>query len=196
MTLARDDGASVTGLLKQWQSGDREAVDRLLPLVYRELRGIAASHLNRERPGHTLQATAVVNEAYLRMMGAQNLDWESRAQFFGFAARLIRNILVDHARARGRAKRGSGQVLISLEDVMAAPGQRGYELVELDNALKKLAERDERQSRMIELRFFSGLSIEETALVMNLSISTVKADWRMARAWLFRELGGGAASEA
>lgn len=185
-----EDPSAVTGLLKEWRRGDPGAADRLLPLVYKELRAIAASHLHRERPGHTLQATALVHEAYLRMVGSGSLDWESRTQFFGFAARLIRNILVDHARGRGRAKRGSGQVLVCLEDVMAAPGQHGFELLALDDALTKLGERDERQSRIIELRFFSGLSIEETALVMDVSISTVKADWRLARAWLFRELRG------
>ena len=185
-----ENPSAVTGLLKEWRRGDPGAADRLLPLVYQELRAIAASHLNRERPGHTLQATALVHEAYLRMAGSPDWGWENRAQFFGFAARLLRNILVDHARARNRAKRGSGQVLVCLEDVMAAPGKNGFELVALDDALTELAKRDERQSRMIELRFFSGLSIEETALVMDVSVSTVKSDWRLARAWLFRELGG------
>ncbi len=185
-----DDATSsaVTALLREWRNGDRAAVDRLMPVVYGELRTIAKARLALERPGHTLQATALVHEAYLRMIGQNNVDWECRAQFFGFAARLIRNILVDHARTRGRQKRGGTQVLTSLQDVLGVPEQASFELMELDEVLHQLASHDERQSRIVELRFFGGLSIEETAHVLDLSLTTVKSDWRMARAWLYRQL--------
>ena len=184
------DASPITALLREWRNGDSEAKDRLLPLVYGELKSIARSRLARERQGHTLQATALVHEAYLRMADQTAVDWESRAQFFGFAARLIRNILVDHARGNTRLKRGGTQVLVSLEDVVAAPEQRSFELVALDDALGELAKRDERQCRIVELRFFGGLSIEEAAYVMDLSPTTVKTEWRVARAWLFRQLQG------
>lgn len=183
-----DPAPSVTVLLQQWREGDQAAVDRLLPLVYAELRAIAQARLRAERPGHTLQATALVHEAYLKMVGVQPAGWESRAQFFGLAAHVIRHILIDHARGRQRQKRGSGQALVSLSDVLEAPDERSYELMALHEALERLAEKDERQSRIVELRFFGGLSIEETAHVMNLSLTTVKAEWRLARAWLYRQL--------
>jgi len=182
--------SAVTALLREWRNGDRAAVDRLMPVVYGELRAIAKARLALERPGHTLEATALVHEAYLRMVGQTSGDWECRAQFFGFAARLIRNILVDHARARGRQKRGGTQVLTTLEDVMGLPERSSLELIELDDVLEQLAARDERQSRIVELRFFGGLSIEETAHVLDLSLTTVKSEWRMARAWLYRRLEG------
>jgi RNA polymerase sigma-70 factor (ECF subfamily) len=187
-----DDSApsAVTALLREWRNGDRAAVDRLMPLVYGELRTIARARLALERPDHTLEATALVHEAYLKMLGQTSVDWECRAQFFGFAARLIRNILVDHARSRGRHKRGGTQVLTSLEDVMGVPERSSFELVELDDVLQQLAANDERQSRIVELRFFGGLSIEETAHVMDLSLTTVKSEWRMARAWLYRQMEG------
>ena len=186
-----DDGApsAVTALLREWKNGDNAAVDRLMPLVYGELRAIARARLALERPGHTLEATAVVHEAYLRMVGQNRVDWECLAQFFGFAARLIRNILVDHARNRGRQKRGT-MVLTSLEDVLGVPERASFELIELNDVLDQLAGRDERQSRIVELRFFGGLSIEETAHVLDLSLTTVKSEWRMARAWLYRQLSG------
>jgi len=180
--------SAVTALLREWRNGDRVALDRLLPLVYGELRTIARAHLALERPGQTLQATALVHEAYLRMIGQNSVDWECRAQFFGFAARLIRNILVDNARARGRQKRGGGILLASLDDAMSAPARSPLELIELDEVLEQLALRDERQSRIVELRVFGGLSIEETAHLLDVSLTTVKSDWRMARAWLYLQL--------
>jgi RNA polymerase sigma factor (TIGR02999 family) len=178
----------VTRLLRNWRDGDSRALDTLFPLVYKELRSLAAAHLSRERSGHTLHATALVNEAYLRMVGAENVEWDCRARFFGFAARLIRNILVDHARSRGRAKRGSGLPLVCLNDVLESPEEKGFELIALDDAMSALANRSPRQSEIVELRFFGGLSIEETAAVMDLSPTTVKSEWRLARAWLYREL--------
>lgn len=187
-----DESASsqVTALLHDWRNGNRAAVDRLLPLVYDELRAIAKARLASERPGHTLQATALVHEAYLRMIKQDGVDWECRAQFFGFAARVIRNILVDHARSRGRQKRGGAVVLTSFEDVLSLPEKSSFELIELNDVLEKLEAHDERQCRVVELRVFGGLSIEETAHVLNLSLTTVKSEWRMARAWLYRQLEG------
>ncbi|MFN7923646.1 MAG: sigma-70 family RNA polymerase sigma factor [Bryobacteraceae bacterium] len=180
--------AGVTALLQECRGGNRDAVDRLLGLVYGELRSIARARLALERPGHTLEPTALVHEAYMKMAGLEQGNWECRAQFFGFASHVIRNILVDHARARGRKKRGSGRTPVSLEDVLAAPEEHDAELMALHEALDQLAERDERQSKIVEMRFFGGLSIEETAHVMDLSVSTVKNEWRMARAWLYRQL--------
>ncbi|MEO8593068.1 MAG: sigma-70 family RNA polymerase sigma factor [Candidatus Solibacter sp.] len=185
-----DHGPSeATALLLEWRDGDRDAANRLFPLVYRELRAIARARLALERPGHTLEATALVHEAYLRIIGQEAVNWECRAQFFGFAANVIRNILVDHARLRGRQKRGGGQALVSLEDVLAAPEEHSVELLDLHEALELLARRDERQGKIVEMRFFGGLSIEETAHVLDLSPTTVKSEWRMARAWLYRQLG-------
>jgi RNA polymerase sigma-70 factor, ECF subfamily len=181
--------SAVTGLLREWRGGNRDAVDRLFPIVYGELRAIARARLALERSEHTLSATALVHEAYLRMVGQETVNWECRAQFFGFAANVIRNVLVDYARARGRQKRGGGQALVSLEDVLAAPEEHSVELLALHEALEQLAARDERQSKIVEMRFFGGLSIEETAHVMDLSLTTVKSEWRMARAWLYRQLG-------
>ena len=180
--------SAVTALLREWRNGDHAAVDRLLPLVYRELRAIARARLAIERPGHTLEATELAHEVYLRIVGQNTADLQCRAQFFGFASRLIRNILVDHARARGRQKRGGTVILTSLDDAKETTGRSPFELLEVNEVLEQLATHDERQSRIVELRVFGGLSIEETAHVLGLSLTTVKSDWRMARAWLYRQL--------
>jgi len=164
-----------------------------MPLVYDELKRIAAHYLRREDSAHTLQSTALVHEAYLRLIRAPAVDWESRSHFFGIAARQIRQILVDHARARNRLKRSSGSTTLALDDAIDVPGGREIDLVRLDDALNNLAEIDEQQSRIVELRFFAGLSVEETAHVVGVSPTTVKREWASAKAFLFRELSRGGA---
>jgi RNA polymerase sigma factor (TIGR02999 family) len=182
----------LTRLLDNWGQGDAEARDALIPLIYTELRGIARRYLRRERPDHTLQSAALVNEAYLRMTRQQPGKFENRAQFFGFAAQMMRHILVDHARGRLAAKRGAGAPRLSLDREIASPEKHEMDLVVLDDALTKLAALDAEQSRLIELRYFGGLSIEETAVVMGISPATVKREWATARAWLKREIDKGA----
>jgi RNA polymerase sigma factor (TIGR02999 family) len=184
----------VTRLLVDWSKGDAGALERLPPLVYGELKRLAARYLRRERSDHTLQSTALVHEAFLRLVDQRNVVWQNRVHFFGVAAQLIRRILVDHARGRHAAKRGAGAVKLSLEDVVEAPRQRPLDLVALDDALDALARMDPQQGRVVELRFFAGLSIEETAEVLRISPATVKRDWTAAKAWLYRELAAGAAS--
>jgi RNA polymerase sigma factor (TIGR02999 family) len=188
----------VTQLLIDWSNGDQNAFEKLLPLVYGELRRLAARHLARERRNHTLQSTAVVHEAYLRLVDQSRVQWKNRAQFFGVASQMIRRILVDHARSHQAAKRGSGAIKLSLDEAVGVPGGKDLDLVALDDALKSLAEMDDQQARIVELRFFGGLSIEETAEVVGISPATVKRDWAMSKAWLYRELmrGGAAAAEA
>ena len=178
----------VTRLLEDWSKGDRSALDQLTPLVYDELRRLASGYLRRERPDHTLQSTALVHEAFIRLVDQNNIRWQSRAHFFGIAARLIRQILVDHARAHHAAKRDAGGPKLSLDESIGAPDRREVDLVRLDDALAGLAKIDDQQSRVVELRFFVGLTIEETSEVLGLSPMTVKRDWATARAWLFREL--------
>jgi RNA polymerase sigma factor (TIGR02999 family) len=173
-----------------WSAGNQAALDQLAPLVYDELRRLAGRYLRNERPGHTLQSTDLVHEAYLRMVDQQNVRWQSRAHFFGIAAQMIRRILVDHARRRHALKRGADAVKLSLDDAIAASGQRDFDLVALDEALENLAKLDPQQSRVVELRFFAGLSIEETAEVLSISPATVKRDWTTAKAWLYRDLSG------
>src|ERR1700678_101435 len=180
----------VTKLLIQWSKGDSEALDALVPLVYDELRRLAQLYLSREKPGHTLSSTALVHEAYLRLVQQKEVTWQNRAHFFGVAARMMRRILVDHARRHGYAKRGGGALTLSLDETVAAAPEREISLVELDDALDSLAKPDERQSRMVELRFFGGLSIEETSEVLGVSAPTVKREWASARAWLYREISG------
>ena len=181
----------VTRLLREWSAGDRTALDRLLPLVYDELRRRAGGYLRHERAGHTLQPTALVHEAYLKLVGGASVDWKDRAHFFGVAARAMRQVLVDHARARGTVRRGEGRVLVALDAAggVAAP-QRDFGLLDLDRALAKLAGLDERQSRLVELRLFAGLTIEESAEVLNVSHATVSREWKHAEAWLQREMAG------
>ena len=178
----------VTGLLIDWSKGDQHALEELMPLVYGELRRLAAAHLRRERSSNTLQSTALVHEAFLRMVNQRNVLWRNRAHFYGIAAQMIRRILVDHARAQHAAKRGAGAVRLELDDGMAVSEQRELDLLGLDAALLQLAAMDERQGRIVELRFFAGLSVEETAEVMQLSTATVKREWSSARAWLYRAM--------
>ena len=178
----------VTRLLSDWSNGDRRALDELLPLVYDELRHLANAYLKRERDSHTLQSTALVHEAFLRLVNQHDVQWQGRAHFFGIAAQMIRRILVDHARAQRAAKRGAGAVRIELGEELAVAQQRDLDLIALDDALERLAAMDERQSRIVELRFFAGLSVEDTADVMGISTATVKREWSSARAWLFREV--------
>jgi RNA polymerase sigma factor (TIGR02999 family) len=178
----------INKLLADWGRGDPEARDKLIPLIYKELRRIAHGYLGRERPDHTLQSAALVNEAYLRLVGQKPPEWQSRAHFFGFAAQTMRHILVDHARNRRAVKRGAGAPRLSLNPEIALPQKPEVDLVALDGALNKLAELDPQQSRLIELRFFAGLSIEETAVVMGISARTVEREWKAARAWLRLEM--------
>ena len=184
--------AEITELLAAWGAGDRSALQRLLPLVYDELHRVAARRLARERRGHTLQPTALVHETYLKLVDQRRARWEGRAQFYGVAAELMRRILVDHARARGTAKRGAGQAPLSVADVdpPAAEAAGALDVLALDGALQRLAAVDARLARVVELRYFGGLSVPETAEVLQSSPATVKRDWALARAWLFRELGG------
>jgi len=178
----------VTALLKRWRQGDSAALEKLVPLVYSELRRIAARQLRRERPNHTLQPTALVHEVYLKLVDQHRIEWQNRAQFFGIAAQLIRRILVDHVRNRRTAKRGGGTLTVALDDAVSEPARENIDLVKLDDALLSLAAKDEQQSRVVELRFFGGLSIEETAEVLRISPSTVKRDWAAAKAWLYRDM--------
>jgi RNA polymerase sigma factor (TIGR02999 family) len=181
-------GKDVTSLLIEWRGGNAQAFDEMAPLVYEELRRLARTHLRRERPGHTLQCTALVHEAWLRMIGQQEVSWQNRSHFYGVAAQMIRRILVDHARARRTHKRGDDAPRISLDHAVAVRQNEDLDLVALDDALNSLASIDPRQSRLVELRYFAGLSIEETAEVLEVSTATVKRDWLSARAWLRREL--------
>ena len=180
--------SEVTELLVRWRSGDGHALDSLIPLVYDELRRIAQNYLRNERTSHTLQGTALVHEAYVRMIGQKLPEWQNRAHFFGIAAQLMRQILVDHARGHRASKRGGEVYKLTLEDAPDQPHPRDLDLVALDDALKTLAAMDPQQCRIVELKFFGGLSVEETSEVLGISSSTVKRDWTSARAWLFREL--------
>jgi RNA polymerase sigma factor (TIGR02999 family) len=179
--------AGVTRLLVQWTEGNKQAMEDLLPLVYDELRRLASSYLRREQPGHTLQSTALVHEAYMRLVD-QNVSWQSRAHFFGIAAQMMRRILVDHARAKNAAKRGDGACKVTLDEGLVAAEQRDVNVLALDEALTRLAQLDPQQSQIVELRFFAGLSIEDTSEVMKISPATIKRDWAMAKAWLYREM--------
>ena len=182
------DPQNVTELLIGWSKGDKEALDSLVPLVYDELRRQASRYLRHERVGHTLQTTALIHEAYLRLVDQKNVHWQNRAHFFGIAAQLMRRILVDHARTKKRAKRGGSNIRVSFNDATAMAQGQDLDIVALDEALERLAEIDEQQSRIVELRFFSGLTVDETAEVLGISPATVKRDWSMAKAWLHREV--------
>jgi RNA polymerase sigma factor (TIGR02999 family) len=179
----------VTHLLDAWSRGDRQALDALMPLVHGELHRLARSFVARERPGHSLQATALVNEVYLRLVDEREMQWQSRAHFIGVAAHLMRFILVDHCRRKNYQKRGGGAVRVTFDEALPVTLERGDELVALDEALQRLTAQDERKGRIVELRYFGGLSVEETAEVLSVSVATVMRDWRLARAWLQRELG-------
>jgi len=178
----------VTRLLQEWKGGDAKALDALLPLVYKELRRLARSHLRKERPDHTLQSAALVHEAYLRLVGQNPPQWESRAHFFAIAAQLMRQILVDYARRRRAAKRGGTVCKISVENAAMLSRQKDVEVIALDDALHSLAKLDARQSRVVELRFFAGLSLEEISAALEIAPATVQRDWTAARAWLHREI--------
>jgi RNA polymerase sigma-70 factor (ECF subfamily) len=180
----------VSTLLRAWSDGDQNAMDKLAPIVYDELRRLARYYLHRERPGHSLQATALVNEAYLRLVDYKRMRWENRAHFFAVSAQLMRRILVDHARHHN-LKRGGGVQHVALEDTAVVGGGRAENLVALDDALQALAHMDARKARVVELRFFGGLSVEETAEVLQISPVTVMRDWSTARAWLYREMCSG-----
>jgi RNA polymerase sigma factor (TIGR02999 family) len=178
----------VTRLLGQWSGGDRAALDELMPLVYEELRRIAHGHMARERGDHTLQATALVNEAYLRLKEQRSAKWQNRTQFFAVAAQMMRHILVNYARRQNRHKRGAGATHVTLEDHLVVSGEKADELLALDDALQKLEQIHKRKSDVATLRFFGGLSVEETAEALAVSVETVTRDWRFARAWLQKEL--------
>lgn len=187
------DGPSpsdVTQLLLDWSRGDRTALDRLMPLVYAELRALADRSLRHERSGHTLQGTALVHEAYLKLVNQRQVRWQDRAHFFAVAAQLMRRILVDDARRHGAAKRGAGMPALALEEAHTPAPPAPVDWLALDRALDRLATIDARQARIVELRFFGGLTIEETAEVLQISPATVKNDWTLARSWLYRELQG------
>ena len=181
----------VSGLLRAWSDGDRDALDRLTPIVYDELHRLARRYMKRERPGHSLQATALVNEAYMRLVDYKGMHWQNRAHFFAVSAQLMRRILVEHAR-RHNLKRGGHVPHVSLEDTVIVGEDRDADLVSLDEAMNTLAQFDARKAQVVEMRFFGGLSVDETAEVLKVSSVTVMRDWSTAKAWLYRELAGGA----
>jgi RNA polymerase sigma factor (TIGR02999 family) len=178
----------LTQLLVDWSNGDRAALDKLMPLIDAELRRLAHRYMTRERAGHTLQTTALVNEAFLRLVNRKNLQWQNRAHFFGIAAQLMRTILVDHARSHASAKRGGGARKLELDEAMVVSQQKASEVIALDDALNQLALLDPQQSRIVELRFFGGLTVEEAAEVLQVSPATIKREWSTAKAWLYHEL--------
>lgn len=188
--MATSSPGAVTELLRAWSDGDEGALERLMPLVEAELRRLARGYMGRERRGHTLQTTALVNEAFLRLTDAQRVRWQDRAHFLGISARLMRRVLVDYARARGYRKRGGGVQRVTLHEGLVMSPDPALDVVALDRALEALEKVDVRKSRIIELRFFGGLSVAETADVLHVSPDTVKRDWRLAKLWLLRELEG------
>ncbi|HJS23790.1 MAG TPA: sigma-70 family RNA polymerase sigma factor [Pyrinomonadaceae bacterium] len=184
----------ITELLAEWREGNQSALDELYPLVYDELHRMARRYMSRERKDHTLQTTALINEAYVRLVDQKNVNWANRSHFFAISAQIMRRILIDHARRHAYAKRGGGAQQVSLEEVAAITPEQGRELVRLDEALKSLAERDPRRSQVVELRYFGGLNNEEIAGVLHVSENTVTRDWNMARAWLYQQLSENAGS--
>jgi RNA polymerase sigma factor (TIGR02999 family) len=184
-TLSPQD---VTGLLLEWRQGDSAALERLTPLVYGELRRIAHRYMQQERDGHTLQTTALVNEAYVRLVGQQKIEWQNRAHFFGVVAQVMRHVLIDHARRRHYMKRGGDAQQVSFDEASLMTPERAAELIRLNEALDELAKLDPRKSRVVELRYFGGLSLEETAEALDVSVMTVRRDWRVAKAWLYKEV--------
>jgi len=194
--LATLSPQSVTVLLQAWSSGDETAFEGLIPLIYKELHRIARRYLSRERPDHTLQTTALINEAYLRLAGARTLPWQDRTHFFAIAAQVMRRILVDHARSRQNLKRGGAVRHVSLDEALTVCRERSAELVKLHDALTALSAVDPRKGQVVELRFFGGLNIEETAHVLKVSPDTVMRDWKFAKVWLLRELRSGVRREA
>jgi RNA polymerase sigma-70 factor (ECF subfamily) len=184
------DAKDISALLRAWSDGDQNALDGLTPIVYDELRRLAHRYMKRERPGHILQTTALVNDAYMRLVEYKRMKWQNRAHFFAVSAQVMRRILVDHARSHN-VKRGAGVPHVSLEEVAVVGGDRPADLVALDDALNALARIDPRKVQIIEMRFFGGLSVEDTAEVLKVSPATVRRDWSIAKFWLYRELGGG-----
>lgn len=192
MTLSQNQ---VTQLLLDWGNGDKAALDKLVPVVYQELRRLAAYYMRRERPGHTLQTSALVNEAYMRLVDYSQIRWQSRAHFFAVAAQAMRRILVEHARKRHFAKRGGGAVQVSFDETAIVSQEQASDLVALDDALTSLEAMDERKARIVELRYIGGLNIEETAEVLGISPATVQREWRAAKAWLYRAIKDGGKDE-
>ncbi len=180
---------NITRFLNEYSEGNKQLLVEILPLVYNELRRISSRYLREEHRNHTFQTTELVHEAYLKLIGNENISWESRAHFFGIAAKSMRQILVDHARKRNAVKRGSGEKKLSLEEAATISTESDDQILSLDNALNKLESLDERSGKIVEMRFFSGLTIEETAQALNISQSTAKRDWNFAKAWLYREIG-------
>jgi RNA polymerase sigma factor (TIGR02999 family) len=180
----------ITGLLRAWGDGDETALEELIPLVEAELRRLARAYMRRERHGHTLQATALVNEAFIRLVDGQPVRWNDRAHFLGISARLMRRVLVDHARSRGSQKRGGGAQRVTFNDALGGVPEPSIDVIALDRALEALAAVDPRKARVVDLRFFGGLSVEETADVLHLSTDTIERDWRLAKLWLLHELEG------
>lgn len=185
------DSGDITALLTEWRNGDEASLAKLIPIVYKELRRLAAQHMRREREGHTLETTALVHEAYLKLAGGQPRDWQNRAHFFGVAAHIMRTLLVDYARAGNRVKRGGGERRVALDEKLSLAAPDPEALLAVDQALTRLSEMDPRAGRVVELRYFGGLNVEEIASVMNISEKTVKRDWNLARTWLQGELRGG-----
>jgi len=185
----RDTESNVTALLRAWGGGDQTALDQLIPAVHGELKRIARRYMARERRGHTLQPSALVNEAFLRLVDVHGVPWQDRAHFFALAAQMMRRILVNYALARGAGKRGGAARQVSLDEAMIVSPARDFELLELDTALASLAELDPRKAQIVELRFFAGLSVEETAAVLKVSPQTVLRDWKLSKVWLAREMG-------
>lgn len=182
---------TISKLLIDWRDGDATALDRLVPLVYRELRRLAGYYMRRQRADHTLQTSALINEAYLRLIDHKNMRWENRAHFYAVAAQAMRRILVDHARSRGYAKRGGGALKVSFDEAVIGAQERGAELIALDDALKDLAAIDPRKAQVVELRYFGGLSVDETAEVIGVSSVTIMREWRSAKGWLLKAISKG-----
>jgi RNA polymerase sigma factor (TIGR02999 family) len=194
--MTRPAPEEVSQLLKEWSNGDEAALDKMMPIVYQELRRLAHHYMRRERPGHTLQTTALVNEAYLRLANYKKMRWQSRAHFFAVAAQVMRRILVEQARSKNFAKRGGGAQTISLDETAVISAGRSAEVIAVDDALTELESWDPRKGKIVELRFFGGLSIEETAQVLKVSPTTVQREWRSAKAWLYRAISEGGGVEA
>jgi RNA polymerase sigma factor (TIGR02999 family) len=194
--MATSSSQQITHLLLAWGNGDQAALEQLMPLVYDELRRVAARHLRRQRPDHTLQTTALVNEAYLRLIDSSQVRWQNRAHFFAVSAQLMRRILVDFARSRNYQKRGGGAEQVSLDEALVVAPERSADLLALDEALTRLAELNPRQAQVVELRYFGGLSEEEAAEALKVSLRTIQRDWNLARLWLYRELSKGDGDDA
>ena len=188
--MINQSAQDITQLLLAWGSGDQKALDELMPLVYAELRKLAKNYMRGQRPGHTLQTTALVNEAYLRLIDSSRVNWQNRTHFFAISAQLMRRVLVDFARAKNSLKRGGERIQVTLDEKIETPSETVTDLVALDEALQNLAQMNERQSKIVELKYFGGLSEEEIGETLNVSYRTVRRDWNIAKAWLYRELSG------